>query len=137
MQVTIYNAYEYEEFWKANNKGWGTFNFDLGRPEVRSFLISNAFYWIREFHVDGIRVDAVSNMLYLNYGREDGEWVPNKYGGDGCLEAIEFLKDLNRAIKTEFKNVAMIAEESTSWPNITKPIEEGGLGFDFKWKFSD
>lgn len=127
------NAYEYEEFWKANNKGWGTFNFDLGRPEVKSFLISNAFYWIKEFHIDGIRVDAVSNMLYLNYGREDGEWVPNKYGGDGCLEAIEFLKDLNSAVKTEFKNVAMVAEESTSWPNITKPIEQGGLGFDFKW----
>ena len=127
------HAYEYEEFWKANNKGWGTFNFDLGRPEVKSFLISNAFYWINEFHVDGIRVDAVSNILYLNYGREEGEWRPNIYGGNGCLEGIGFLKELNTAVKSHFKNVAMIAEESTAWPNVTKPIEEDGLGFDFKW----
>ena len=81
-------TYEYEEGWKADNKGWGTFNFDLGKPEVKSFLISNALYWIREFHVDGLRVDAVSNILYLNYGRNDGEWIPNKYGGNECLEGI-------------------------------------------------
>ena len=127
------HTYEYEEFWKANNNGWGTFNFDLGRPEVKSFLISNALYWIREFHIDGLRVDAVSNILYLNYGRSDNEWIPNKYGGDGCLEGIEFLKELNSVIKNEFNNVVTIAEESTSWPNITKSIEEDGLGFDFKW----
>lgn len=126
-------TYEYEEFWKANNKGWGTFNFDLGRPEVKSFLISNALFWMREFHIDGLRVDAVSNILYLNYGREPGEWVPNQFGGDGCLEGIQFLKDLNTAVFSEFKNALMIAEESTSWPNVCKPIEDGGLGFNFKW----
>ena len=126
-------TYEYEEGWKAENKGWGTANFDLGRPEVKSFLISNALFWLREFHIDGLRVDAVSNMIYLNYGRNDGEWIPNKFGGDGCLEGIEFLKELNTAVFSEFKNALMIAEESTSWPNVCKPIEHGGLGFNFKW----
>ena len=126
-------TYEYGEAWKAENKGWGTCNFDLGRPEVKSFLISNALYWFREFHIDGLRVDAVSNMLYLNYGREDGEWVPNIYGEDGNLEGIQFLKELNQAIFNEYKNALMIAEESTSWPNVCKPIEDGGLGFNFKW----
>ena len=126
-------TYEYEENWKANNKGWGTFNFDLGKPEVKSFLISNAFYWINEFHIDGLRVDAVSNMLYLNYGRNHGEWVPNIYGGNENLEAIQFIKELNNAIKIYSKGVITIAEESTSWPNVTNAIEYGGLGFDFKW----
>ncbi|MGL4847678.1 MAG: 1,4-alpha-glucan branching protein GlgB [Clostridium sp.] len=126
-------TYEYEETWKAENKGWGTCNFDLGRPEVKSFLISNALYWFREFHIDGLRVDAVSNMLYLNYGRDEGEWVPNIYGDDGNLEGIQFLKELNQAVFNEFRNVMMIAEESTSWPNVCKPIEMGGLGFNFKW----
>lgn len=126
-------TYEYEEGWKADNKGWGTNNFDLGRPEVKSFLISNAVYWIKEFHIDGIRVDAVSNILYLSYGREPGEWVPNIFGGDGNLEGIQFLKDLNTVVKNEAPTVMMIAEESTSWPKISKSIEDGGLGFDFKW----
>ena len=126
-------TYEYEENWKANNKGWGTFNFDLGKPEVKSFLISNAFYFINEFHIDGLRVDAVSNMLYLNYGRNHGEWVPNIYGGNENLEAIQFIKELNEAIKTYSKGVITIAEESTSWPNVTNDTEYGGLGFDFKW----
>lgn len=126
-------TYEYEEGWKADNKGWGTNNFDLGRPEVKSFLISNAVYWIKEFHIDGIRVDAVSNILYLNYGREPGEWAPNIFGGNGNLEGIQFLKDLNTVVKDEAPTVMMIAEESTSWPKISKPIEDGGLGFDFKW----
>ncbi|MDM0464745.1 1,4-alpha-glucan branching protein GlgB [Clostridium perfringens] len=126
-------TYEYEENWKANNKGWGTFNFDLGKPEVKSFLISNAFYWINEFHIDGLRVDAVSNMLYLNYGRNHGEWVPNIYGGNENLEAIQFIKELNNAIKIYSKGVITIAEESTSWPNVTNAVEYGGLGFDFKW----
>lgn len=126
-------TYEYEEGWKADNKGWGTSNFDLGRPEVKSFLISNALFWFREFHIDGLRVDAVSNMIYLNYGRQEGEWKPNRFGGDGCLEGIEFLKELNTAVFAEFKNIFMIAEESTSWPNVCKPIEDGGLGFNFKW----
>ena len=126
-------TYEYEEKWKADNKGWGTFNFDLGKPEVKSFLISNAFYFINEFHIDGLRVDAVSNMLYLNYGRNHGEWIPNIYGGNENLEAIQFIKELNEAIKTYSKGVITIAEESTSWPNVTNDTEYGGLGFDFKW----
>ena len=126
-------TYEYEEGWKADNKGWGTCNFDLGKPEVKSFLISNALFWLREFHIDGLRVDAVSNMIYLNYGRKEGEWIPNVHGGDGCLEGIQFLKDLNIAIFSEYSNALMIAEESTSWPNVCKPIEDGGLGFNFKW----
>ncbi|MGL5087672.1 MAG: 1,4-alpha-glucan branching protein GlgB, partial [Clostridium sp.] len=126
-------TYEYEEGWKANNKGWGTFNFDLGKPEVKSFLISNAMYWIKECHIDGLRVDSVSNMIYLNYGRKDGEWIPNIYGKDGCLEGIDFLRELNTAVFSVSKGLLMIAEESTSWPNICKPIEDGGLGFNFKW----
>ncbi|WP_198621432.1 1,4-alpha-glucan branching protein GlgB [Clostridium perfringens] len=126
-------TYEYEAWWKANNEGWGTCNFDLGRPEVKSFLFSNAMYWINEFHIDGLRVDAVSNMLYLDYGREYGEWKPNIYGGNGNLEAIAFLKELNTIIKKEGKGAITVAEESTSWEGITKPVEEDGLGFDYKW----
>ena len=126
-------TYEYEAWWKANNEGWGTCNFDLGRPEVKSFLFSNAMYWINEFHVDGLRVDAVSNMLYLDYGREYGEWESNIYGGNGNLEAIAFLKELNTIIKKEGKGAITVAEESTSWEGITKPVEEDGLGFDYKW----
>ncbi|WP_394857235.1 1,4-alpha-glucan branching protein GlgB [Clostridium paraputrificum] len=126
-------TYEYEEYWKADNKGWGTFNFDLGRPEVKSFLISNAMYWINEFHIDGLRVDAVSNIIYLSYGREYGEWVPNKYGTDCNLEGIQFLKDLNIAIKENNEKTIMIAEESTAWPKVSRKVIDGGLGFDFKW----
>ncbi|WP_349403830.1 1,4-alpha-glucan branching protein GlgB [Clostridium perfringens] len=126
-------TYEYKAWWKANNEGWGTCNFDLGRPEVKSFLFSNAMYWINEFHIDGLRVDAVSNMLYLDYGREYGEWEPNIYGGNGNLEAIAFLKELNTIIKKEGKGAITVAEESTSWEGITKPVEEDGLGFDYKW----
>lgn len=126
-------TYEYGAWWKANNEGWGTCNFDLGRPEVKSFLFSNAMYWINEFHIDGLRVDAVSNMLYLDYGREYGEWEPNIYGGNGNLEAIAFLKELNTIIKKEGKGAITVAEESTSWEGITKPVEEDGLGFDYKW----
>ena len=126
-------TYEYEEEWKRENKGWGTFNFDLGRPEVKSFLISNLFYWIKEFHIDGIRNDAVSNMIYLSYGRNNGEWLPNIYGGSGNLEAIQFIKEYNSALHEEFPTIMTIAEESTSWPKISKPVEEDGLGFNFKW----
>lgn len=126
-------TYEYGAWWKANNEGWGTCNFDLGRPEVKSFLFSNAMYWINEFHIDGLRVDAVSNMLYLDYGREYGEWEPNIYGGNGNLEAIAFLKELNTIIKNDGKGAITVAEESTSWEGITKPVKEGGLGFDYKW----
>ena len=127
------STYEYKDEWKANNAGWGTYNFDLGKPEVKSFLISNAVYWLHEYHIDGLRVDAVSNILYLDYGRQGGEWFPNKYGGNGNLEAIEFLRELNSAVKKEFPTVMMIAEESTAWPKISQSVEYDGLGFDFKW----
>lgn len=126
-------CYEYQDFNKATNKGWGTNNFDLGRNEVKSFLISNALYWINEFHIDGIRVDAVSNILYLNYDREPDEWQPNIHGGNENLEGIAFLKELNSTIKHNCHGVMTIAEESSAWPNITTDVEHGGLGFTFKW----
>lgn len=123
-------TYEYQEFWRANNGGWGTFNFDLGRNEVKSFLFSNAVFWIEEFHIDGIRVDAVSNILYLDYGRRDGEWKPNINGGKENLQGIEFLRDVNAIVRHRAPGVMMIAEESTAWPNVCR---EEGLGFNFKW----
>ncbi len=123
-------TYEYSEKWRADNNGWGTSNFDLGKPEVRSFLISNALYWINEFHIDGLRVDSVSNILYLDYDRSYGQWTPNKNGGNENLEGIDFIKTLNKVISEKCKNIMMIAEESTAWPNVCK---EEGLGFNFKW----
>lgn len=127
------STYEYEEKWKSENCGWGTCNFDLGKSEVRSYLISNALYWIREFHIDGIRVDAVSSILYLDYGKQDGEWIPNEYGTNANLEGIEFLRQLNKAVQAEFTNILMIAEESTAWPNVSKSNSGESLGFNFKW----
>ena len=125
--------YEYTDKLKAEHKGWGTLAFDFGRPEVISFLVSNAFYWCEQFHADGLRVDAVAAMIYLNYGREDGDWMPNEKGGVENLEAIKFLQRMNQDVLTNFPGVITIAEESTAWPNITKPPHDGGLGFNFKW----
>jgi 1,4-alpha-glucan branching enzyme len=125
--------YESDNEQRAENWEWGTTNFDYGRTEVQSFLISNAMFWLEEFHIDGLRIDAVANMLYLNYGRKDGEWQPNKYGDTGNLEAMNFLKKLNTAIFHYHPDALMIAEESTSWPLISRPVDMGGMGFNYKW----
>lgn len=126
-------TYEYQNHNKANNQGWGAHNFDLGRNEVKSFLISNALFWIKEFHFDGLRVDAVSNIIYLNYDRNDGEWSPNVHGGNENLEGTGFLREFNWTMHHYFPGVITVAEESSSWPNITGSVHDDGLGFDFKW----
>ncbi len=118
---------------RGEHPDWGTKIFNLGKPEVKNFLIANVLYWIREFHIDGIRVDAVASMLYLDYGKKDGEWLPNKYGENKNLEAIEFFKHLNSVVLGTYPGFMTVAEESTAWPQITGKIEDGGLGFSFKW----
>ena len=125
--------YEHDDPRRGAHPDWGTLVFNYGRPEVRNFLVANALFWLREYHVDGLRVDAVASMLYLDYSRQPGEWVPNAAGGNEDHEAIAFLHELNTLAHGREPGVIVAAEESTAWPGVSRPVESGGLGFGFKW----